>query len=51
MTVSDLWQDIGAGENIVTKFLRLVFLLAAAVIFTFWPCCRLPGRSRRCAAY
>ncbi|MGA2561898.1 MAG: glycosyltransferase, partial [Terracidiphilus sp.] len=35
MTVSDLWQDIGAGENIVTKFLRLAFLLAAAVTFYF----------------
>jgi len=35
MTVSGLWLDIGAGENIVTRFLRLVFLLAAAVIFFF----------------
>ena len=35
MTLSGLWQDIGAGENIFTKFLRLVFLLAAAVVFIF----------------
>ena len=33
MTVTGLWQDIGAGDNIVTRFLRLVFLLAAAVVF------------------
>jgi len=35
MTASGLWQDIGAGENIFTKFLRLVFLLAAGVAFYF----------------
>ena len=35
MSVSDLWQDIGAGENFFTKFLRLIFLLVAAVIFYF----------------
>jgi len=35
MTVTSLWQDIGAGENILTKFLRLVFLLAAATVFYF----------------
>src|SRR5580700_9387899 len=35
MSIGDLWQDIGAGENIFTKFIRLVFLLAAAVIFYF----------------
>jgi len=35
MTLSGLWQDIGAGENIFTKFLRLVFLLVAAVVFYF----------------
>jgi cellulose synthase (UDP-forming) len=35
MTATDLWQDIGAGENIFTKFLRLAFLLAAAVVFYF----------------
>jgi len=35
MTLSGLWQEIGAGENILTKFLRLAFLLAAAVVFVF----------------
>src|SRR5580704_11325976 len=35
MTASSLWQDIGAGENIFTKLLRLAFLLAAAVVFCF----------------
>src|SRR5580692_6432356 len=35
MTASSLWQDIGAGENIVTKFLRLAFLVAAGVVFVF----------------
>src|SRR6202167_5518598 len=35
MTASGLWQDIGAGENIFTKFLRLSFLLAAVVVFYF----------------
>ncbi len=35
MTVSGLWQDIGAGENIATKSLRLLFLLASAAIFCF----------------
>ena len=35
MTLTGLWQDIGAGENIVTKFLRLAFLIAAAVVFCF----------------
>jgi cellulose synthase (UDP-forming) len=35
MTASGLWKDIGAGENVFTKFLRLIFLLAAAVIFFF----------------
>ena len=35
MTAADLWQDIGAGENFFTKFLRLIFLLAAGVIFYF----------------
>ena len=33
MTTSDLWQDIGAGENLFTRILRFLFLLAAAVIF------------------
>ena len=35
MTVTGLWQDIGAGENVFTKILRLLFLLAAAVVFFF----------------
>ena len=35
MTVARLWQEIGAGENIFTKFLRLVFLLVAAAVFYF----------------
>jgi cellulose synthase (UDP-forming) len=35
MTVSDVWQDIGAGENLFTKILRLLFLLVAAAIFCF----------------
>jgi len=35
MTASDLWQDIGAGENFFTKVLRLIFLLLAGVIFYF----------------
>ena len=35
MTATSLWQEIGAGENALTKFLRLIFLLAAAVIFCF----------------
>ncbi len=35
MTATDLWQDIGAGENFFTKLVRLLFLLAAGVIFYF----------------
>lgn len=35
MTASGLWQDIGAGENIFTRILRLLFLLAAAAAFCF----------------
>jgi cellulose synthase (UDP-forming) len=35
MTVTDLWQNIGEGENLFTKFLRVVILLAAIVIFYF----------------
>jgi cellulose synthase (UDP-forming) len=35
MTVSGAWQDIGAGENLFTRFLRLLFLLAAAAILFF----------------
>ena len=35
MTATGLWQDIGAGENIFTRFIRLVFLLVAAAAFYF----------------
>ena len=35
MRAAGLWQDIGAGENIFTKTLRLLFLLAAAAVFCF----------------
>jgi cellulose synthase (UDP-forming) len=35
MTASDLWQGIGAGETLFTRFLRLLFLLAGAVVFSF----------------
>src|SRR5208337_43944 len=35
MTVSGVWQDIGAGENFFTRILRLLFLLAAAAVFFF----------------
>jgi cellulose synthase (UDP-forming) len=35
MTVSGVWQDIGAGENFFTRILRFLFLLAAAVVFFF----------------
>jgi cellulose synthase (UDP-forming) len=35
MTANGLWQDIGAGENILTKLLRLIFLLLAASVFCF----------------
>jgi cellulose synthase (UDP-forming) len=35
MRASGLWQDIGAGENIFTRTLRLLFLLAAAAVFCF----------------
>jgi hypothetical protein len=35
MTVTGLWQEIGAGENIVTRFFRLAFPVAAAVVFCF----------------
>jgi cellulose synthase (UDP-forming) len=35
MTVTGLWQEIGAGENILTKMFRLLFLLAATAIFIF----------------
>jgi cellulose synthase (UDP-forming) len=35
MTASSLWEEIGAGENIFTKILRLIILSAAAVAFYF----------------
>ncbi len=35
MTATGLWQDIGAGENVFTRFLRLLFLLLAAIVFYF----------------
>ncbi len=35
MTATGLWQDIGAGENVLTRVLRLLFLLVAAVVFYF----------------
>ncbi len=37
MTATGIWQEIGAGENIFTRLLRLLFLLAAAAVFYF-PC-------------
>ena len=52
MTATGLWQDIGAGENIFTKVLRFLFLLAAAAVFYFlavlpmtWPQQAVPVRS------
>jgi cellulose synthase (UDP-forming) len=35
MTPTALWQDIGAGENLLTKLLRFAFMAAAAVVFYF----------------
>ncbi len=35
MTASELWRDIGAGESLFTRGLRLLFLLVAAAIFCF----------------
>ena len=35
MTATGLWQDIGAGENFLTRLLRLIFLLAAGATFCF----------------
>ena len=35
MTPSSIWRDIGAGENILTKIIRLIFLLAAGAAFCF----------------
>jgi cellulose synthase catalytic subunit (UDP-forming) len=35
MTVTGLWQDIGAGENIFTRIFRFLFLAVAACVFIF----------------
>lgn len=35
MTAAGIWQNIGAGENPLTRFLRLIFLLVAGVAFCF----------------
>jgi len=35
MSATGMWQDIGAGENFLTRFIRLVFLFAAAAAFYF----------------
>ena len=35
MTASGLWRDIGAGENLFTRILRFLFLVAAAAVFCF----------------
>ncbi len=35
MTATGLWQDIGAGENLLTRLLRMIFLLLAVVVFYF----------------
>jgi cellulose synthase (UDP-forming) len=35
MTASGVWQDIGAGENLFTRFIRLLVLIAGAVVFGF----------------
>jgi cellulose synthase (UDP-forming) len=35
MTATGLWQDIGAGENVLTKMLRFVFLAVTAVALYF----------------
>ncbi len=35
MTATAIWQDIGAGENLLTKLLRMIFLLLAVVVFYF----------------
>ena len=47
MTPTGLWQDIGAGENILTRVLRLIFLLCGGGRLLFLlRCFRSPGRSR-----
>ena len=35
MTATGLWQDIGAGENLFTRAVRLLFLILAAVVLCF----------------
>ncbi len=35
MTANQIWQEIGAGESIITRLIRLIFMLAAAVAFCF----------------
>lgn len=35
MTANGLWQEIGAGENILTRLVRLIFMLAATAAFYF----------------
>ena len=35
MTATGSWQDIGAGENLLTRILRLLFLILAAAILCF----------------
>jgi cellulose synthase (UDP-forming) len=36
MTAASLWRDIGAGETSFTKLLRLLVLIAGAVVFCFF---------------
>lgn len=36
MTVSGIWQNIGAGANVLTKMLRLGILIAGGVLFYFF---------------
>ena len=35
MTATAIWQDIGAGENLLTRVLRLLFLILAAAVLCF----------------
>ncbi len=35
MTATSLWQDIGAGETLITRLMRMVILLITVVIFYF----------------
>src|SRR3974390_3300450 len=35
MTATGLWQDIGAGESLLTRLARLLFMAAASVVFYF----------------